>query len=168
MSIARGLVYLHTFVPTIIHRDLKSRNALPDSKKGTKLIDFGTSREEVDTDMNCGIGTFQWMAPEVIVGTEYTIAAGIYSFGAVFEPKHYFLTNHSVLYSDAKNPSTGRLYPQQSIMTMVTVGEIRPKFNYHDTLTWVHEFGKQCMASNSLDRPTTLSITAILQRVKTE
>ncbi|KAF0695872.1 Aste57867_13330 [Aphanomyces stellatus] len=38
-SIVEALVYLHSF--NMIHRDLKSRNVLVDSAKGTKLTDFG-------------------------------------------------------------------------------------------------------------------------------
>ncbi|KDO19609.1 TKL protein kinase [Saprolegnia parasitica CBS 223.65] len=84
VSIVRGLVYLHTFSPPIIHRDLKSRNVLLDSKKGTKLTDFGSSREIDESTLTNGVGTYQWMAPEIIIGTEYTVAADIYSFGTSF------------------------------------------------------------------------------------
>ncbi|OQS02301.1 kinase [Thraustotheca clavata] len=86
LSIVRGLVYLHTYRPPVIHRDLKSRNVLLDSVKGTKLTDFGTSRvAEEDDLMTNGIGTYQWMAPEVIAGTNYSAPADIYSFGEVRE-----------------------------------------------------------------------------------
>ena len=99
-SIVHGLLYLHTFETPIIHRDLKSRNVLLDSKKvaswkgseasfddtsqGTKLTDFGESREVDENTLTCGIGTYQWMAPEVISGSEYTVAADVYSLGIVY------------------------------------------------------------------------------------
>ncbi|OQR83357.1 protein kinase, partial [Achlya hypogyna] len=163
MSIVRGLVYLHTFEPPIIHRDLKSRNVLLDSKKGTKLTDFGASREAADAGMTNGIGTYQWMAPEIILGTEYTIAADIYSFGVILSE----MSTHAVPYGDVKNPATGRAYTQQAIMSKVTAGELRPTFEQYDTPVWVRDLGMQCMALDPDDRPTSLTLTAILQRVKT-
>ncbi|OQS03600.1 kinase [Thraustotheca clavata] len=81
VSIVRGLIYLHTLDPPIIHRDLKSRNVLLDSKKGTKLTDFGESREINASTLTAGVGTYQWMAPEILSGTKYDATVDIYSFG---------------------------------------------------------------------------------------
>ncbi|OQR88746.1 protein kinase [Achlya hypogyna] len=163
MSIARGLVYLHTFEPPIIHRDLKSRNVLLDSKKGTKLTDFGTSRTAGDDDlMTNGIGTYQWMAPEVITGTEYSLAADIFSFGVILSE----FSTHAVPYSDLVNPNTGHAYPQENIMSRVTTGELRPTFETKLTPSWVVELGEQCMTTDPRGRPTALHLTAVLQRVK--
>ncbi|KAF0684184.1 Aste57867_23834 [Aphanomyces stellatus] len=46
--VAEGLVYLH--LQQMVHRDLKSRNVLLDSTKGTKLADFGSSKDVVYGD----------------------------------------------------------------------------------------------------------------------
>ncbi|EQC27642.1 TKL protein kinase [Saprolegnia diclina VS20] len=159
MSIVRGLVYLHTFEPAIIHRDLKSRNVLLDAKKGTKLTDFGASREASDANMTNGIGTYQWMAPEVIMGTDYTIAADIYSFGVILSE----LSTHAVPYGDEINPATGRAYTQQAIMTKVTSGKLRPTFESVTTPTWVRKMGHQCLAASPDDRPTALLLTSMVQ-----
>ncbi|CAK5249847.1 unnamed protein product [Aphanomyces euteiches] len=73
------LVYLHSM--DIIHRDIKSRNVLLDSIKGTKLTDFGISKEDMQATMTVGVGTFRWMAPKVLQDKYYTVAADIYSLG---------------------------------------------------------------------------------------
>ena len=61
---ARGVLYLHSFNPPILHRDLKSLNLLLDDSFRTKLADFGWTRTMANY-MTSKIGTYQWMAPEV-------------------------------------------------------------------------------------------------------
>ncbi|RHY30302.1 hypothetical protein DYB32_004426 [Aphanomyces invadans] len=90
-SIVEGLVYLHSF--PIIHRDLKSRNVLLDTFKGTKLTDFGGSREETTSTMTAGVGTYRWMAPEVLLSHRYTTAADVYSFGML----HYGWSGQDII-----------------------------------------------------------------------
>ncbi|OQR81967.1 kinase [Thraustotheca clavata] len=162
LSIVRGLIYLHTFNPPIIHRDLKSRNVLLDSKKGTKLTDFGASREVSDANMTNGIGTYQWMAPEVIGGTEYSIAADIYSFGIILSE---FCT-HQIPYSDMRHPKTGRVLNQQFVLSEVRDGKIHPTFEGLNVPSWVAEVGLQCLLLNPADRPTALQLSSILYRFK--
>ncbi|RHY94088.1 hypothetical protein DYB26_015747, partial [Aphanomyces astaci] len=78
LSIADGLCYLHSM--NVIHRDVKSRNVLLDSTKGTKLTDFGISKEDIQATRTVGVGTFRWMAPEVLQDQGYDVSADIYSF----------------------------------------------------------------------------------------
>ncbi|KAF0700891.1 Aste57867_8611 [Aphanomyces stellatus] len=81
-SVAEGLFYLHS--QNMIHRDLKSRNILLDSVKGTKLADFGLSKEFVYGDtMTVAVGTFRWMAPEMLLFQGYSNSVDIFSFGVV-------------------------------------------------------------------------------------
>uniref|UniRef100_A0A7S2L3E6 Protein kinase domain-containing protein n=1 Tax=Leptocylindrus danicus TaxID=163516 RepID=A0A7S2L3E6_9STRA len=67
---ARGIAYLHSRNPPILHRDLKSANLLLDASFHVKIADFGLStivQQGNDTSpltQNCG--TVQWMAPEVL------------------------------------------------------------------------------------------------------
>jgi serine/threonine protein kinase len=80
-DIVRGMNFLHTHSPIIIHRDLKSLNLLVDSDWNVKVSDFGLSRFKVSSLMTGQCGTYQWMAPEVVRGHNYTEKADVYSFG---------------------------------------------------------------------------------------
>lgn len=48
----------------------------------TKVGDFGWTRV-VAENMTGKIGTYQWMAPEVIKGDKYTEKADVFSFGII-------------------------------------------------------------------------------------
>ncbi|OQR81543.1 hypothetical protein THRCLA_11633 [Thraustotheca clavata] len=80
MDVARGLQFLHSF--NIVHRDLKSLNLLITDEGRVKLADFGIAKVENEFMTRC-CGTYQWMAPEVIVSQSYSVSADIYSFGVV-------------------------------------------------------------------------------------
>lgn len=82
MDIAKGVYYLHTNKQPILHRDLKSLNVLLDQALNCKLADFGWTRI-LGKVMTSKIGTYQWMAPEVINGFKYTEKADVFSFGVI-------------------------------------------------------------------------------------
>lgn len=91
----RGLIYLHSLSPPVIHRDLKSANLLLDDSYHVKICDFGLARlRSLDTStggdssglcnvMTAQVGTLQWMAPEVLAGVGYGESADVYSLGLV-------------------------------------------------------------------------------------
>jgi len=82
LDIAKGVLYLHNQSPPILHRDLKSLNILLDYAGNAKLADFGWTRIKAKV-MTSKIGTYQWMAPEVIAGFKYTEKADVFSFGII-------------------------------------------------------------------------------------
>ena len=82
LEIARGINYLHCSPTPVIHRDLKSLNILIDESYRAKIGDFGWTRLKGEK-MTKKIGTFQWMAPEVITGDKYTEKADVFSFGII-------------------------------------------------------------------------------------
>ena len=82
LDIAKGVYYLHTSKQPILHRDLKSLNILLDHALTAKLADFGWTRIKAKV-MTSKIGTYQWMAPEVIKGFKYTEKADVFSFGVI-------------------------------------------------------------------------------------
>ncbi|KAF0725268.1 hypothetical protein Ae201684_016233 [Aphanomyces euteiches] len=98
LSVAKALVYLKA--NHVIHRDLKSRNILLDSAKGTKLADFGISRHDTSSEtMTAGVGTYRWMAPEVLTFKQYSTSVDVFSFGVVLSE----LDTHELPYANLRH-----------------------------------------------------------------
>ncbi|XP_059472248.1 mitogen-activated protein kinase kinase kinase 7-like isoform X2 [Neocloeon triangulifer] len=86
LQCARGVAYLHSLQPKVIHRDLKPPNLLLVDRGGTrlKICDFGTARDLT----TCGHltnnqGSAAWMAPEVFEGSSYTEKCDVFSWGII-------------------------------------------------------------------------------------
>lgn len=80
-EIAELMEYLHYH--RFLYRDLKTDNIMM-SNDSLKIIDFGLSRYETDSDTITGKqGTHNYMAPEVFIGNKYGRAADVYSFAMV-------------------------------------------------------------------------------------
>ena len=93
VSVARGMYYLHSSSPQILHRDLKSSNVLVDeSVNRIAICDFGLSVFRNATGDSASrraglnahaVGTPYTLAPEVMGGESYTDKADVYSYGMV-------------------------------------------------------------------------------------
>ncbi|KAF0715610.1 Aste57867_3294 [Aphanomyces stellatus] len=155
-SIAEGLFYLHS--QNLIHRDLKSRNILLDSVKGTKLADFGLSKEVVYGDtMTAVVGTFRWMAPEMLLFQGYSNAVDIFSFGVVLSE----LDTHALPYSDVVGNVDGRVLSDEAMARRVIHEGLRPSFR-PECPDWFKTLALQCMAPNPDDRPSAPKIMYLL------
>jgi eukaryotic-like serine/threonine-protein kinase len=78
------LVYLQTFTPPIIHRDLKSQNLLWSESGELYLVDFGAVRDTYHLTITGGstiVGTYGYMAPEQFCG-QAVLATDLYGLGA--------------------------------------------------------------------------------------
>ncbi|ETV64373.1 TKL/DRK protein kinase, variant [Aphanomyces astaci] len=104
IDISRGMAYLHSMDPPIIHRDLKSMNILVSSSFGAKISDFGLSREKVLDDTMSVTGTPLWLPPEMIRAERYSEKADVYSFGIVLTE----LDTRRIPYHDIKNTGTSK------------------------------------------------------------
>eukprot|EP01087_Luapelamoeba_hula_P009632 TRINITY_DN2508_c0_g1_i1.p1 TRINITY_DN2508_c0_g1~~TRINITY_DN2508_c0_g1_i1.p1 ORF type:complete len:918 (-),score=147.73 TRINITY_DN2508_c0_g1_i1:27-2780(-) len=82
----RGILALHSWKPTIVHRDLKSLNLLVDENWDVKVCDFGLSRFTDGGNMSTLgklRGTFAYCAPEVYFGERFSLKSDVYSAGVV-------------------------------------------------------------------------------------
>ncbi|XP_028836159.1 protein kinase Npk [Denticeps clupeoides] len=84
VDIAKGIHYLHSEAPVkVIHRDLKSRNVVMTAERVLKICDFGASKFSSHTTHMSLVGTFPWMAPEVIQSLPVSETCDTYSYGVV-------------------------------------------------------------------------------------
>ncbi|CDY72128.1 BnaCnng76130D, partial [Brassica napus] len=80
-QILRGLHYLHTHDPPVIHRDLKCDNIFVNGNQGeVKIGDLGLAAILQNSHAARCVGTPEFMAPEVYE-EEYNELVDIYSFG---------------------------------------------------------------------------------------
>ena len=81
LDAARGMWYLHSRKPPIIHRDLKTANLLVDADYRVKVADFGLSRPITRTATLTYCGTLDYCAPEILLKSTYSQKVDVYSFG---------------------------------------------------------------------------------------
>ncbi|KAF1790673.1 Protein kinase-like domain [Phytophthora cactorum] len=150
--VVHALAYLHSLTPSVIHRDLKSRNILLSENQDAKLADFGASRERVDRTMTAGVGTSLWIAPEVMMGERYDDKADMFSLAA--EP---------VRHAKDKNP-TGRKMPETAILQLVAMGKLRVEFS-PGALKGIVQLGTACTAIDPTERPSAAEAFRKLQTI---
>ena len=81
----RGMIYLHTHTPPIMHRDLKSANLLVTASWVVKVSDFNLSKIMESSGRNSSIQAMnpRWLAPEVLQGGQASLAGDVFAFGVV-------------------------------------------------------------------------------------
>ncbi|KAI9998745.1 hypothetical protein PInf_003335 [Phytophthora infestans] len=155
IHICHALTYLHSLMPSVIHRDLKSRNVLLSRKLDAKLTDFGISRERLDATMTAGVGTSLWMAPEVMMGERYDDKADIFSLGVLLSE----LDVHSIPYANVKTTMSDAV-----LLHQIVVGKIRVAFSqFSPREFW--DLGHACTSVNPRDRPTAAEALYKLQMI---
>ena len=87
-DVARGLLYLHTRNPPVVHRDLSARNVLLTSSPVAKISDLGNARivnlqpGQLARTLTRLPGTISYMPPEAFTDdSQYGPRLDIFSFG---------------------------------------------------------------------------------------
>lgn len=159
IDIAEALVYVHSFAPPLVHRDLKSLNVLLTSEMRAKLTDFGVSRMQSDQNtMTSGVGTGRWLAPEVISGSnDYGSAADIFSFGAVLSE----LDTHELPYASTRSANGSKL-ADVALLQLVSTGQLKPRFDA-SCPEKITELAARCLAFDPADCPNALQVAYTLR-----
>ncbi|GAB0496209.1 hypothetical protein MMPV_007521 [Pyropia vietnamensis] len=174
LDVALGMLYLHSQVPVLLHRDLKSSNILVDtgipvdataersspSRVRAVLCDFGLSRQDVaGTHASASgkptalVGTLLTMAPEIVRSERYTSAADVFSFGMVL----WELWTGQVPYKG--------LMPAQ-LMYEVAIKGTRPNLGPSSGIpASVASVIRMCWQGEQTQRPQFLEIVRRLQQI---
>uniref|UniRef100_H3GLZ9 Protein kinase domain-containing protein n=1 Tax=Phytophthora ramorum TaxID=164328 RepID=H3GLZ9_PHYRM len=162
IDIIEALVYLHSLVPALVHRDLKSKNVLLSSNFKAKLSDFGTSRfRSSDKTMTGGVGTGRWLAPEVIRGdADYGPAADIYSFGVLLTE----LDTNQIPY-DQVRASNGKIMSDLTILHRVATGKLHPKVRATCGVS-LRDLIERCLDEDPSRRPSAPGIAYELRLIQ--
>ncbi|POM59048.1 Protein kinase [Phytophthora palmivora] len=149
-DIVEALVYLHSLVPIVIHRDLKSKNVLLDRRLRAKLSDFGLSRERsVEDTMTNGIGTILWSAPEVLEGKRYDEKSDLFSFGVVLSE----IDTCALPYGFSRHAKMRSM----QIVHLVSEGKLLPNFR-DDCPSAIRDLAQRCLSLDPAARPTAMEV----------
>ena len=81
-QLCAGLAAVHD--RGLLHRDLKPANVMLDGRGKVRLTDFGVAAEEAAVPETRGVaGTPAYMAPELLRGSQASVASDIYALGLV-------------------------------------------------------------------------------------
>jgi len=173
IQVAKGLRYLHTFNPVVVHGDLRGPNILISNTGDAYIADFGLSHMEGQPNRFSYSTPFfmagnpRWQAPEQLDNeadhkVQRTTATDIFSFGRVILE----LTSGEVPF--------GRAISTRQVMIKVMKGEGPPRPTGEigktaiarglDDSVW--SLAQDCWRSDSTTRPSTSEIILRLTSVQ--
>ncbi len=174
MGTGRGVVYLHSRTPPIVHRDLSAKNILVDNGLNAKIADLGVSRivniqpGQLAASMTQMPGTGVYMPPEAAQEegvTRYNTAIDIFSFGVLS-----LFTLTQTFPKDLK-PAT---YRDPATRRLVARSEVERRENYivpmKAALGETHplvQLTLACLEHDREDRPSAVVVLRGLEEVGT-
>lgn len=163
-GVAKGLHYLHSHAPVIIHRDLTSNNVLlTEDLTVAKIADLGVARifnktPQQVVQMTGTPGTPAYMPPEVMGSNpEYDTGVDTFSYGV--------LMIH-VLSGSWPEPQVGPIRTEDDKMIPVSEAERREVFlKAIGDDNPLMELILRCISNNPQSRPPSREIVAYLEKV---
>ena len=172
LDIAKGLDYLHSHTPAIIHRDLTATNVLLTSQLTAKIADFGNSRI-MDLDPNATpqtltaiAGTLDYMPPEAQGGgVMYDPSLDVFSFGHLSLFTLIQSPVRPLLPPNYTDSTTGKLTARTEVKRRKEFVEGAEQLlsKSHSLLNLI----KQCLHNQPAQRPRTRELVTELSEMKT-
>jgi len=146
-EILKALNYMHK--NHLIHRDVKSDNALLGSDGTIKLADFGRAAQLTIEQQrrNSVVGTPYWLAPEVIRGDEYDQRVDVWSLGIV-------------LYEMAEGQPPYMTEPAMRALFLLMTKGVPPLVNRDKWSVELLDFLDQCLIVDPESRPAAATLLA--------
>ena len=172
LDVAKGLVYLHSHSPPIVHRDLTARNVLLTNTLLAKIADLGNSRiiesNALTRTLSMVPGTLVYMPPEALGNPpQYNEKLDIFSYGhlALYTVLQDFPCQLQLgVYNDPKNPD--RTYARNEVERRFRyIEKLRAKFRPTHTLT---KLVTDCLHNHPQIRPSAAQVFQLLQTLQRE
>jgi len=166
-DVARGLVYLHSLTPPIIHRDLTAKNVLLCSGMVAKLADVGIAHMvdiclgQLAGSLFQAPGTIEYMPPEALEPDgNYDTKLDIFSFGnlALFTLTQVFPVLKAPNYIDSV--ARQRIARSELERRADHIQQVHEVFGQQHALVRMVE---QCLQDFPDDRPTINEVTQQLE-----